>query len=190
MTNSSTPSDLEFSLFLLPCKEHDQLLRLIAQECSSVVLSKPFIPHLTVYFGSGSPQTEQVELTETIGRSFAPITQKIVGYTAEDRFWRAGYLALSGGAKTDAIDHLIRASISTYGTYSFFPHVSLVYAHSISSSDQERLSQIAKSRLDSAGLKDLVFDRVALIRRSSSDLPWEDVNSWRVIRESPLRGQE
>jgi hypothetical protein len=190
MSSSSAPAphDREFSLFLLPCKQHEELLRLINQECCSIVPCAQFIPHLTVYFGSGTPHTTHLDLIETIGKTFAPVTQAITGCSGEDRFWRAGYLQLSGGAHVAAIDQYLRTSISDYGPYSFFPHVSLIYSHSISATDREAIALTAKSYLDKVGVQDLLFDRIALIHRESPELSWEDVSRWRITHESSLYG--
>lgn len=184
----SSQHDPEISLFLLLCAEHHRLVEGIMAECRRIVPSDPFIPHMTMYFGSGAPSGGIRSLVEAVALSTGPVTQKILSISGEDRFWRASYIALSGGVEVDNMNRLLKNGIVNYGSYSHFPHVSLVYAHAIAPAQLTEIREVAGERLRLAGVEALVFDKVAMFQRSSPNGAWEDVSRWREICSASLSG--
>lgn len=188
LESESPPHDPEISLFLLLCPEHQRLIERISSKCRSVVRSDSFVPHMTMYFGSGVPVRGMNNLVESVASLSGPVTQRIVGIGGEARFWRASYIELSGGLQTEAIDGALKRDIAPYGAYSYFPHVSLVYSNEITSDQQEQCRLIAEADLRDARVEELIFDRVGLFQRHSSDGVWEDVSRWREVCSARLRG--
>lgn len=182
--------DPEISIFLLLCPEHQRLIEDISTECRRIVSSERFIPHMTVYFGSGSPSRGACLLVESIGLCAGPIRQRIIGVGGEARFWRASYITLNGGGEVEALDGKLRRDIYNYGDYSLFPHVSLLYAHEITPSQQIQIQRLTRERLSSARIDELVFDKIAVFQRHAPDAAWEDVSRWREVCAASLRGIE
>ena len=187
--SDSTQYDPEISLFLLLCPEHQRLVEKIMAECRAIVPSDPFIPHMTMYFGSGAPSGGIRSLVEALARSTGRVVQAAVKMGGEERFWRAAYIALSGGPQVDAINDLLRRDIVNYGSYSHYPHISLVYAHHITAEQQAQIKTLAEQRLREARVAELVFDRIALFQRHTPEGVWEDVSRWREVYSASLCGE-
>jgi 2'-5' RNA ligase len=186
--SDSAQYDPEISLFLLLCRAHQDLVEGIAAACRKIVPSDPFIPHMTMYFGSGAPSGGIRSLVELVASSTKPVTQRISGVTGEPRFWRASYIALHGGAQVEAINATLKESIVNYGHYSYLPHVSLVYSNDITPIQQAEVKLLAEERLRDAGVSELLFDRVGMFQRHSAESAWEDVSRWREVCSASLRG--
>ena len=187
--SDATQYDPEISLFLLLCREHEQLIEGLMEECRSIVPSEPFIPHMTMYFGSGAPSGGIRSLVDSVAASTGPIAQPIVGIGGEDRFWRASYIALSGGQPIDNLNAMLRREIVNYGEYSHFPHVSLVYGTQVTPEHRSQIKEHVARRLRDARVETLVFDRVAMFQRHSPQGVWEDVSRWREVYAATLRGE-
>ena len=186
--SDSAQYDPEISLFLLLCPAHKDLVEAIAAECRDIVPSDPFIPHLTMYFGSGAPSGGIRSLVDSVAHLVAPVSQRIIGVGGEARFWRASYIALHGGTHVEAINAKIREGIVNYGPYTHFPHVSLVYSNDITPRQQAEVKLLVEGRLREARVEELLFDRVGMFQRHSPESAWEDVAGWREVCSASLRG--
>jgi hypothetical protein len=143
---------------------------------------------MTVYFGSGKPSHGLDALVESLGTNTPPLRHRILTVEGEDRFWRSLYVALETSVALNSLDAQLRGKIEPYGSYTLFPHVSLLYGTHATSEQRERCSLRAKEILREANLSELLFTRIAAFKRDTPERDWEDVTRWREVSSSFLQG--
>jgi len=183
-------NDPEFSLFLLLCEEHRAVIDTISSECRAIIPSPIFVPHMTVYFGSGTTSHGLDALVEGMGANMPPLRQRILTVEGEDRFWRSLYVALETSVGLDMLDGRLREEITPYGNYTLFPHVSLIYSATATNEQREQCSARAKAILREANLSELLFTRIAAFKRDTSVRDWEDVARWQEVSSRLLLGHK
>ncbi|MEY4667526.1 MAG: hypothetical protein RL518_225 [Pseudomonadota bacterium] len=186
-SNEST-SDPEFSLFLLLCENHRVRIEEISTQLRAIIPSPAFVPHTTVYFGSGTPVGGLDALVERAGLTTPPLRVPIVDVQTENLFWRSLYITLAHLPQLNHLNGWLHSNIIPYGSYTLFPHLSLLYFDSATSAERDRCQRRATEMLREAHLDELLFDRIAAFQRHGPEDAWENVTGWREIYSATLTG--
>ena len=157
------------SLWLLPAEPDAAALRELQAPLRARWGGPRFPPHLTLLGSLGAPPDRLLPIAASLAASLPPLTLRVVGVEAGERFFRCVYLRTTAPAPLRSLRGAAGAALGEAPRPGFLPHVSLLYADL---SPEERAAAAAAVRSWPSAIR---FGALAVVRTSGPVGEWAEL---------------
>ncbi len=163
------------AIWLVPGRSQRDKLQKLINVLASRYGAPAFVPHVTVYSCCRSPHQQELALMSKIAAKFQPVVMATGNLSDSARLTRALFVELDLPSDAAAINAWLQRSIPLPSTYTFQPHLSLLYGH-IPDAERKRLRDEII-----LGVEQIVFDELWAVAIPGQLKSREDLVGWQVL---------
>lgn len=163
------------AIWLVPGRSQRDKLQKLIDALAKRYGAPTFVPHVTVYSCLRSQHQQELALVSKIAAKFQPVVMAAGNLSGSARLTRALFVELDLSPDAAAINAWLQRSVPLPSTYTFQPHLSLLYAH-ISDAERKKLSDEIN-----LGMQQIVFDELWAVAIPRQLVSREDLLGWQLL---------
>lgn len=170
------------SIWLIPAQKDIRRLRLVMDSLSKAYDTPNFLPHITVY-SAAIPQSHADLVRKAAKESvtnLTPCTVTVTGIGISEAYFQAVTLRLTLNSCLKKIYDALHKKLSSYGSYSFNPHLSLMYGElneKTRTKIAKKLHQMVGEQITIGGIGIIIHKDFKLSRHNVSDWKFEPIRT-------------
>ena len=163
------------AIWLVPGRSQRNKLQKLINTLASRYAAPTFVPHVTVYSCFRSPHQQELALMSKIAAKFQPVVMATGNLSGSARLTQALFVELDLPPDAAAINAWLQRSGPLPSSYTFQPHLSLLYEH-ISDAERKKLSDEIN-----LGIQQIVFDELRAVAIPGQLKSREDLVGWQLL---------
>ncbi len=175
-----------FSVFLVPVADDRRWAEGVIGELAARYDAPLFEPHVTVYGGSYTEESELAPLCRTLSdgaTETGPITLRVTGLGVTEEYFRTLFVAFEEEPRLRRLHELVKGAVANDSGYVFVPHLSLLYA------DMPLAAKEMAARTVSLDREEMHFDEVKIVAPDPVT-GWSDARRWQTLFRVRLDGKD
>jgi len=171
------------STWLIPTQKDIKRLRLVMDSLSKEYDTPNFLPHITLY-SAAIPQSHADLVRKAVSESVASLTSCAVtttGIGTSEAYFQAVTLRLTLNSCLKKIYDALHKKLSAYGSYSFNPHLSLMYGElneKTRTKIARELPQIVREPITIGGIGIIIHKDFEHDQKNIKDWKFEPIRTW------------
>lgn len=171
------------SIWLIPTQKDIKRLRLVMDSLSKEYGTPNFLPHITVY-SAAIPESHADLVRKAVSESVQNLTScavTVTGIGTSEAYFQAVTLRLTINSCLKKIYDALNKKLSSYGSYSFNPHLSLMYGklnEKVRAKIAGELPQMVGEQITVGGIGIIIHKDFKLSRHNVSDWKFEPIRTW------------
>jgi len=175
-----------FSVFLVPAADDRRWAEGVIGELSTRYDAPLFEPHVTVYGGSYTEESELEPLRRALAEAAAAtgsITLRVTGLQVTEEYFRTLFVAFEEEPRLRRLHEMVKGAVADDSGYVLVPHLSLLYA------DMPLAAKEMAARTVSLDREEMRFDEVKIVAPDPVT-GWSDARRWQTLFRVRLDGKD
>lgn len=171
------------STWFIPAQKDIRRLNLVMKSLSKAYDTPNFLPHITLY-SAAIPESHADLVRKAVSESVANLTPcaiTVTGIGTSEAYFQAVTLRLTLNSCLKKIYDALNKELSSYGSYSFHPHLSLMYGElneKTRTKIARKLPQMVGEQITIGGIGIIIHKDFERSRHNVSDWKFEPIRTW------------
>lgn len=179
-----TVNPRRFSVFLVPSRNDRRWAEGVIAELAARYDAPPFEPHVTVYGGSYTGESELEPVRRALAEAAAatdPITLRVTGLGVTEEYFKTLFVAFEEEPSLRRLHEMVKGAVVRDSGYELVPHLSLLYADMPLEAKEIAASTVFLDR------EEMRFDEVKIVAPDPVT-GWSDARRWQTLFRVRLGG--